>query len=186
MKTVWKSSDSDIGFFTRRRKMSFVRQGSFRNFLNKISRRAAYFCAARRFLLFFNRSERRFFPMPSAPPCIFRTCPKPTILPCSFPARFSQAWLLTFPAVSGIINKRFKNAFSGCGAVGSARRLGRRCRRFEPCHSDHLNQVRTFKLRMLRVTPDQSPEGVSLRGLLLSYSLFTLRLTCLWGFGSNK
>ena len=25
---------------------------------------------------------------------------------------------------------------SGCGAVGSARRLGRRCRRFEPCHSD--------------------------------------------------
>ena len=27
---------------------------------------------------------------------------------------------------------------SGCGAVGSARRLGRRCRRFEPCHSDHI------------------------------------------------
>ena len=26
--------------------------------------------------------------------------------------------------------------FSGCGAVGSARRLGRRCRRFESCHSD--------------------------------------------------
>ena len=25
---------------------------------------------------------------------------------------------------------------SGCGAVGSARRLGRRCRRFESCHSD--------------------------------------------------
>ena len=25
---------------------------------------------------------------------------------------------------------------SGCGAAGSARRLGRRCRRFEPCHSD--------------------------------------------------
>ena len=124
MKTVWQSSDSDIGFFTRRRKMSFVRHGSFRNFLNKISRRAAYFCSARRFLLFFNRSERRFFPMPSAPPCIFRTCPKPTILPCSFPARFSQAWLLTFPAVSGIINKRFKNAFSGCGAAGSARSLG--------------------------------------------------------------
>ena len=24
----------------------------------------------------------------------------------------------------------------GCGAVGSARRLGRRCRRFESCHSD--------------------------------------------------
>ena len=27
---------------------------------------------------------------------------------------------------------------SGCGAVGSARRLGRRCRRFESCHSDHI------------------------------------------------
>ena len=26
---------------------------------------------------------------------------------------------------------------SGCGAVGSARHLGCRCRRFEPCHSDH-------------------------------------------------
>ena len=25
---------------------------------------------------------------------------------------------------------------SGCGAVGSARSLGLRCRRFEPCHSD--------------------------------------------------
>ena len=29
-----------------------------------------------------------------------------------------------------------KNEKSGCGAAGSARRLGRRCRRFEPCHSD--------------------------------------------------
>ena len=33
---------------------------------------------------------------------------------------------------------------SGCGAVGSARRLGRRCRRFEPCHSDHMKIIRTF------------------------------------------
>ena len=146
MKTVWQSSDSDIGFFTRRWKMSFVRQGSFRNFPNKISRRAAYFCAARRFLLFFNRSERRFFPMPSAPPCIFRTCPKPTILPCFFPARFPQAWLLTFPAVSGIINKRFKNAFSGCSAVGSALALGARCRRFESCHSDHNVETKKMSL----------------------------------------
>ena len=27
--------------------------------------------------------------------------------------------------------------FSGCSAVGSARALGARCRRFESCHSDH-------------------------------------------------
>ena len=27
---------------------------------------------------------------------------------------------------------------SGCGAVGSARHLGCRCRRFEPCHSDQI------------------------------------------------
>ena len=29
---------------------------------------------------------------------------------------------------------------SGCGAVGSARRLGRRCRRFESCHSDQKSK----------------------------------------------
>ena len=33
---------------------------------------------------------------------------------------------------------------SGCGAVGSARHLGCRCRRFEPCHSD---QKTVFPLR---------------------------------------
>ena len=29
---------------------------------------------------------------------------------------------------------------SGCGAVGSARHLGCRCRRFEPCHSDQKSR----------------------------------------------
>ena len=38
---------------------------------------------------------------------------------------------------------------AGCGAVGSARRLGRRCRRFESCHSDH--QARAWSRFALQV-----------------------------------
>ena len=30
---------------------------------------------------------------------------------------------------------------SGCSAVGSARALGARCRRFESCHSDHKETI---------------------------------------------
>ena len=35
-------------------------------------------------------------------------------------------------------NPSIKLNISGCGAVGSARHLGCRCRRFEPCHSDQI------------------------------------------------
>ena len=41
--------------------------------------------------------------------------------------------ILTKAANCGTIRKTKQ---SGCGAAGSARRLGRRCRRFESCHSD--------------------------------------------------
>ena len=42
-------------------------------------------------------------------------------------------------------NPSIKLNKSGCGAVGSARHLGCRCRRFEPCHSDQiLTEFRGF------------------------------------------
>ena len=37
-------------------------------------------------------------------------------------------------------NYFFQNLISGCGAVGSARALGARCRRFKSCHSDHRSR----------------------------------------------
>ena len=58
---------------------------------------------------------------------------------------------------------------SGCGAVGSARRLGRRCRRFESCHSDQKSAENeafcpTFGWffaynRLLSTTSENSPDG---------------------------
>ena len=58
---------------------------------------------------------------------------------------------------------------SGCGAVGSARRLGRRCRRFESCHSDQKSAENeafcpTFGCffaynRLLSTTSENSPDS---------------------------
>lgn len=39
------------------------------------------------------------------------------------------------------IYRRAQVNISGCSAVGSARALGARCRRFESCHSDQIRPI---------------------------------------------